>query len=114
MNTSELVRGNLSLLVIKVIQEKGETYGYEIQQELKELSDGDLDVTYGSLYPALHKLKAKGLISTREDTSGSRKRIFYQITSEGQQKLTSWTEDWTKFFRFMVKVLDINPQLLTQ
>lgn len=112
MNKDELVRGNLRLLILSVVRERGSTYGYEIQQELKKLSDGELDITYGSLYPALHKLKAEGLISTREDTSGSRKRIFYSLTEAGERVLSSWKEEWIRFSRFMTRVLDINPTML--
>lgn len=114
MNKDELVRGHLRLLILKVIERRKETYGYEIQKNLKSLSSGELDITYGSLYPALHKMKAEGLIKTREDTSGPRKRIFYSITTKGTSALGSWTDDWIQFFRFMTRVLEIRPKVLTQ
>ncbi len=106
-----MVRGNLKLLILRAIELKGETYGYEIQKDLMDRSDGEIDITYGSLYPALHKLKAEGLIHTREDASGSRKRVFYSLTDEGRRTLVSWKADWVHFFRFMCRVLDINPGL---
>lgn len=108
-----MVRGNLKLLILRAIEQKGETYGYEIQKDILEMSGGELDITYGSLYPALHKLKADGLIRTREDASGSRKRVFYSLTDEGRRTLVSWKEDWVDFFRFMSRVLDIKPGLST-
>lgn len=112
MKKKELLRGSLDLLILKIIDQKGESYGYEIQQELKTSSDGEMEITYGSLYPALHKLKADGMITTREDTSGSRKRIYYQLTGDGEQAIESWTDEWVDFFKFMVQSLDINPQVV--
>ncbi len=56
MNTTELLKGTLSTIILKMLADNGKMYGYEITQKVKELSDNKILVKEGSLYPALHKL----------------------------------------------------------
>ena len=56
MASNELLKGTLKTIVLKLLEEKGRMYGYEITQEVERLSKGKMQLTWGSLYPALHKL----------------------------------------------------------
>jgi PadR family transcriptional regulator PadR len=58
MHSSELLKGTLQTIILKVLKDEGKMYGYEITQKVKELSEGRIQLTEGALYPALHKLEA--------------------------------------------------------
>ncbi len=58
MKNSQLYKGSLTTIVMKLLEENGRMYGYEITQKVKEITKGELKITEGALYPALHKLKA--------------------------------------------------------
>ena len=77
MKQSELIKGTLSTLVLKLLEEKGRMYGYEIAQNLKEISEGKVMVKEGSLYPALHKLEADGFLSVEEEFIGKYKAFSW-------------------------------------
>ena len=56
MKNSQLYKGSLTTIVMKLLEENGRMYGYEITQKVKEITKGELKITEGALYPALHKL----------------------------------------------------------
>jgi len=60
MSNKKLYRGSLSTIILKLLGDNGRMYGYEITQKVKALTAGELQITEGALYPALHKLEAAG------------------------------------------------------
>ena len=64
MHSSELLKGTLQTIVLKVLADHGKMYGYELTQRVKELSDGTILLTEGALYPTLHRMEAEGLLKT--------------------------------------------------
>jgi DNA-binding PadR family transcriptional regulator len=67
MKQSQLYKGSLATIVMKLLEENGRMYGYEITQKVKEITNGELKITEGALYPALHKyykLTEKGTTET--------------------------------------------------
>jgi DNA-binding PadR family transcriptional regulator len=73
-------------------------YGYEITKRVEELSTGKIKLTFGALYPVLHKLVADGHISTETEYIGKRVRKYYTLTDTGR----SWTEQKVdEFFDFV-------------
>lgn len=83
MYSRELLKGTLSAIILKLLDEKGKMYGYQITQLVKELSDDKILLREGSLYPALHKLRDDGLIDVVTENIGSRVRHYYSLTPEG-------------------------------
>jgi len=83
MYSSELLKGTLSAIILKLLDEKGKMYGYQITQLVKELSDDKILLKEGSLYPALHKLRDDGLIDAVTENIGNRVRHYYSLTPEG-------------------------------
>lgn len=84
--SQNLKRGTAELLLLALILE-GETYGYELSQELLTRSRGQFVLQEGSLYPTLYRLEKKGYITSRQVTlkKSKRFRVYYQITAEGKQ-----------------------------
>ena len=62
MKKSQLYKGSLNTIIMKLLEENGRMYGYEITQKVKELTIGELTITEGALYPSLHKLEADDLL----------------------------------------------------
>ena len=83
MYSKELLKGTLSVIVLKLMAENGKMYGYQITQIVKQLSDDKILLKEGSLYPALHKLKDDGLISVETENIGKRVRHYYTLTTQG-------------------------------
>ena len=63
MSQNNLYKGSLSTIVLKLLNDKGKMYGYQITREVELITTGSLKITEGALYPILHKLEAKGLLS---------------------------------------------------
>ena len=78
-----LLAGTLDLIVLKLLQ-AGPANGWDITQRIQLLSQDALSVNYGSLYPALHRLEARGLITARWAPSDNNRRArFYALTAAG-------------------------------
>ena len=98
MISNELLKGTLKTIVLNLLAEKGRMYGYEITQEVEKLSDGKVHLTWGALYPTLHKLEADGHITTEAEYIGKRVRKYYTLTETGR----TWTEQKVdEFFDFV-------------
>jgi DNA-binding PadR family transcriptional regulator len=86
-------------------------YGYEITQAVRAGSTGKFEIREGSLYPALHKMLADGLISAREEQVGRRIRVYYEITPSGRERLQLKQDELFSFFETLVSLLNRqNPQ----
>jgi len=76
MQSNELIKGTLSTIILTLLNEQGRMYGYEITKAVKDRTDGKILLKEGSLYPALHRLLAEGLVKTEEEMIGRRMRIY--------------------------------------
>lgn len=85
MYSKDLIRGTLRTIVLKLLSEHGRMYGYEITQKVKELSDNEISLTFGALYPTLHKLEKEGMLSTSEEVVDHRTRKYYALTHKGSE-----------------------------
>lgn len=93
----DLLQGTLDLIVLKLLR-AGPANGWDLTQSIQVVSKGALDVNYGSLYPALRRLEAKGLIKGRWGASDNNRRArFYELTVAGQKQLDAERRDWERF-----------------
>ena len=60
MIPTDLIKGSLKTIVLKLLKEEGPMYGYDITRKVEELTEGKIKLTYGALYPILHKLESEG------------------------------------------------------
>jgi PadR family transcriptional regulator, regulatory protein PadR len=96
-NKTDLLQGTLDLIVLKILQ-AGPTNGWDITQRIQVLSQDVLSVNYGSLYPALHRLEARGLITSEWGASGNNRRArFYRLTAAGRKQLAAERATWERF-----------------
>ena len=111
MHSSELLKGTLQTIILKLLRDNPKLYGYEITQRVKELSEGTILLTEGSLYPTLHKLEAEGYLKTETVKMGKRVRKYYALTRDGKKTATERIQEFAAFLTTMTTVLDIKPQL---
>ena len=78
---------------------RGAQHGYSIIAALHERSDGEFDMPEGTVYPALHKLEAAGLVASAWSTEAGRKRRIYSLTAPGRAALAEQKRDWRRFAR---------------
>jgi PadR family transcriptional regulator len=93
----DLLQGTLDLLVLKTLQ-SGTTHGWDIAQRIQQVSRDVLKVNQGSLYPALHRLEAQGLVASEwGDSENNRRAKFYKLTPAGRKQLATETDSWERF-----------------
>lgn len=93
---SDLVQGTLDLLLLKILALEP-LHGWAVSQRLKQISGDVLQVSDGSLYPALHKLEQEGWITAEWKTSDlGRRAKFYALTRLGRKQLAKESANWDR------------------
>ncbi len=91
-----MVQGTLDFLLLKILAVEP-LHGFAISRRLGHVSSGVLQVSDGSLYPALHKLEHKGWITAQwKPTENNRRAKFYSLTKLGRKHLARETEEWDR------------------
>ena len=102
----ELLQGTLDLLILRTLL-AGPSHGHAIAKHIQRTSEDLLQVETGSLYPALHRLEAKGWIGASWDLSDKGKRArYYRLTALGRKQLVSEQSKWQAFSRAMGLILN--------
>ena len=92
----DLIQGTLDLLVLKMLA-LNSMNGWDISQRLKQISNDALQVSDGSLYPALHKLEQEGWITAEwRPSENNRRAKFYSLTRAGKKQLQLETNNWDR------------------
>ncbi len=96
--TADLFKqGTLELLILRLLS-SGSLNGWDIMQRIQLTSGEVLSVTAGALYPALHRLEARGLISAVwRQSDNNRKAKFYGLTARGRKQLEKQRQEWERF-----------------
>jgi len=106
----ELLQGTLDLLILRTLL-AGPTHGHAIAKHIQRTSEELLQVETGSLYPALHRLEAKGWIAASWKLSDKGKRArFYRLTPSGHKQLAAEHSKWEAFSRAMGLILHTADQ----
>lgn len=105
MFSKELLKGTLKTIILRLLEEHGKMYGYEISQEVKTLSDGKLVLTEGALYPTLHKLESEGLLTTEKIIIGKRTRKYYTLTTAGNKATKLKLAEFQEYITAMQMIL---------
>lgn len=101
----DLPQGTLDLLILKALS-LGPKHGWAISERIQQVSRETLQIPQGSLYPALHRLERRGLISAEWGASdNNRKAKYYELTRAGERQLEAETESWEKLTKAVDLVL---------
>lgn len=111
MYSSELIKGTLKTIVLKLLQDEGKSYGYEITQKVKERTGGKIILTEGALYPTLHALEKNGEVITETEHIGKRVRKYYRLTPKGSESAAEKIHEFGAFLETMRFLLDLKPAL---
>jgi len=102
----EFLQGTLDLLILRTLL-AGPTHGHAIAKHIQRTSEELLQVETGSLYPALHRLEARGWIAASWELSNKGKRArFYRLTTLGRKQLVAERSKWEAFSRAMALILN--------
>src|SRR5204863_6432099 len=106
----EVLRGTLDLLILKAAS-WGPAHGFGVARWIEQATHDVLQIEEGSLYPALHRLEARGWISAEWGTSENNRRAkFYTLTAKGRAQLRVETATWTRFANAVFAALEAPPQ----
>ena len=108
MGNQKLYKGSLQTIILKLLEENDKMYGYEITQKVKEITKGELNITEGALYPALHKLEAEGLLDVEVATVDNRLRKYYKLTENGTKESVNRLAELEEFIKTMQTI--VNPK----
>ena len=105
---SDLVQGTLDMLILKILALQA-LNGWAISQRLKQISGEVLQVSDGSLYPALHKLEQQGWITAEWKVSESNRRAkFYSLTRLGRKQLEKEAANWNRLSAAISSVVKLS------
>ncbi|PYR90078.1 MAG: PadR family transcriptional regulator [Acidobacteria bacterium] len=97
MPKTDYLQGALDLLILKTLA-LGPNHGWGIQQRIRQVSRETLSVSQGSLYPALHRLEAAGVLASEMTSSDNNRRArVYRLTAAGRRRLEAEAADWRQF-----------------
>ena len=103
---AEVWQGTLALMVLKTLEAMGPQHGYGIARRIEQISGDQLELNYGTLYPALLKLEQEGYISSEWGVSdNNRKAKYYQLTRVGRKQVEKETREWEQTTSIMARFL---------
>ena len=112
MYSSELIKGTLKTIILKLLKENKRMYGYEITQKVKDLTGNKIQLTEGALYPSLHALEAEGILTTETEFIGKRVRKYYTLSEEGKKRSDEKINEFADFMNTMKSLLNIEPNTI--
>jgi PadR family transcriptional regulator, regulatory protein PadR len=105
---SDLPQGTLDLLILKVVA-LGPVHGYAIARRLQQVSGDVVQVPQGSLYPGLHRLENRGLLTADwKETETGREAKFYRLTRKGRAQLEAETANWQRLTQAVGLILKLS------
>ena len=103
----QVLKGHLEMLVLAVVGDEA-SHGYAVIERLRELSGGAFDLAEGTVYPVLHRLEDRGLLSSRWTGEGRLRRV-YAVTAAGRRFLGEQRATWSTFSKAVSAVLRATP-----
>lgn len=101
-----LIQGSLTMLILRLLEER-DMYGYEMIDTLRGRSENVFELKAGSLYPLLHSLEAKELVTVYEDDKTGKVRKYYHITGKGKKFLKEKKDEWNQYASAVTNVLSL-------
>jgi len=103
----ELPHGTLDLLVLKTLETMGRMHGYAIARRIEQVSGKSLQLSQGSIYPALIRLQQEGWITTDWGISETNRKVkFYSLTKAGRKQIVIEVANWEKATAFVARFLE--------
>lgn len=97
MQKSSLYKGLLEPIIMQLLKENGRMYGFEITQKVKQITQNQLQITEGALYPLLHRLEAEGVLEASMENISNRVRKYYSLTKKGKKQTSGALKEVQSF-----------------
>lgn len=107
----QLYKGSLNTIIMKMLEQNGKMYGYELTQKVKDITEGELNITEGALYPALHKMEAEGFLEVEMERVDGRLRKYYKLTTQGEKETITRMQELSNFIRNMQNIVQSDLKL---
>jgi PadR family transcriptional regulator PadR len=109
--SNDLFKGTLQTIILNLLDQNEKMYGYEITQKVKAITQGELLLKEGALYPALHKLEAEGLLETSTEIVENRVRKYYSLSKDGEKEMSNKLQEAKDFISNLQLLLNLKPTL---
>jgi PadR family transcriptional regulator, regulatory protein PadR len=106
MIPTDLIKGSLKTIVLKLLKEEGPMHGYAITRKVEELTEGKIKLTYGALYPVLHKLESEKILVTATENFNNRIRIYYSLTPKGHSAVKEKIKELNEFIEALQRIVE--------
>ena len=102
---AQVLKGHLDMLLLATL-ENGPRHGYAVREALREASRARFDLPTGTIYPALRRLEAAGLVQGRWSVEDGRRRRTYELTAAGRRRLAGDRAAWADFTSVVTAILE--------
>jgi PadR family transcriptional regulator PadR len=109
MIPNELIKGSMKTIILKLLKEDGPSHGYAITRKVEEMTKGKIKLSYGALYPILHKLESEGILVTASEIYNNRIRIYYALTDKGHSVVIEKVNELKEFIDSLQNIVDLKP-----
>jgi PadR family transcriptional regulator, regulatory protein PadR len=110
VKNNDVLHGTLDMLILKAVS-LGPLHGYGVLLRIQQISDEELTIQQGSLYPALYRLEHQGAIaSSWSESENNRRAKFYRLTAIGRARLEAETTKWTRMSGIINGILRATPE----
>jgi PadR family transcriptional regulator PadR len=106
MISNQLYSGSLKTIILKLLKEEGPTHGYALTQRVEQLTEGKIKLTYGALYPILHKLENEKAVVTASEIRNNRMRIYYSLTPKGLSVAAAKIKELQEFIESLQRIVE--------
>lgn len=104
--SNQLYSGSLKTIVLKLLKEEGPVHGYALTRRVEELTSGKIKLTYGALYPILHKLEHEKAVVARTGIHNNRTRVYYSLTPKGESIAVAKIRELREFIDSLQKIIE--------
>ena len=111
MISTDLIKGSVKTIILKLLEEEGPMHGYAITRKVEELTDGKIKLTYGALYPILHKLESEKILVTKSENYNNRIRVYYSLTRKGHSVVVEKIKELNEFIESLQRIIEPKPGL---
>lgn len=111
MSTLPFLKGHLETIVLRLLDQHGKMYGYEITQKVKISSAGAFQITEGALYPVLHRLEAAGVLEVHHEAVNGRVRKYYALSEQGRQEAVNQLSNLRENLAQLTQLLNLQLKI---
>lgn len=106
-----MLKGSLKTIILKILKEEGPLHGYALTAKVEEVTQGKIKLTFGAIYPILHKLKKEKVLVTTSEIRNNRMRVYYTLTPKGESLVVEKINELSEFVDSLRQIIDLKPGL---